>query len=189
MKIYAYSYPGGSGLTKDYKDIEWKLKVQPYLKYRVFYDEETAVEFLKRYKMKHKLRGISQYGNTFIDLVVNATYIIFNNCLYINFDKSNVPDVEFNISDGNSCVIERADTVSIKISNILLSNRTIVGHMIAIYYILKFAGKFLDINIEIPDRSIYYALFAYTGENENILRVQRMIKERLGGFSVTLNNW
>lgn len=189
MKIYAYTYPGGSGMTKDYKEIAWKLRIQPYFKYRVFYDMEVAQEFIRRYTMKKELKSLNCYGTVFTDKVISVTYFIYANTIFINYDKHKLPELVFEINNNECAVNQLADTVSLRIDNIQVNNQSIIAHMIAIIYILRFAGEFVDLNIALPDRSIYYALFAYTGDNEIINRAQHAMKERLGGLAVTVENW
>ena len=47
-------------------------------------------------------------------------------------------------------------------------------------------GDFVDVDITVPNHSIFYALTAYTGNSQVIRRTLQCIKMRLGKVSLTL---
>jgi hypothetical protein len=62
----------------------------------------------------------------------------------------------------------------------------ISGHMTAIYQGLHLIGDFADVDIIVPDFSIFFAVTQYTGNSRYIIKVQDLIKDRLGSVSFTL---
>ena len=47
----------------------------------------------------------------------------------------------------------------------------------------------MDIDIRVPDHSIFYALMTYKGSNKTINRVRRYIDERMAKVSVSMKDF
>ena len=103
----------------------------------------------------------------------------------------NVEVVVFEESDcfgGISRTVEyKGNRIYVKIPDIYLSDESIAGHMSAIYNILALIGNFVDVNIELPNYSIFYCLTAYSRGNNHSVKVTRdFINERLCKVAYTL---
>ena len=70
--------------------------------------------------------------------------------------------------------------------NVIVDGDTISGHIIAIYNGIKLLGDFIDVEVVVPDHSVFYAIRSYTGNNRAITRLKDYLKVRLGKVSVTL---
>ncbi|MCM1441551.1 MAG: hypothetical protein NC131_20440, partial [Roseburia sp.] len=65
----------------------------------------------------------------------------------------------------------------------------ISSHLIAIWHGLRIIGDFVDVDVTVPDHSVFYALMTYKGKNKVINRVREFIDKRPANVSVTLKNF
>lgn len=184
--LYAVVAPGVSGVYSDYSQVKRIIDLYPYTKFRKVLSEEDGYAFIKRNQNLHKFTQLSKYGNTFENCCVKLEYFIGRDSVYYNIYTSSVGELKFEhkdalISGGNNIVMA-------EIPNIKLSRNLISGHLIAIYHGLEIVGDFIDVDIVIPNHSIFYALTSYSGNSRMIKRVQKKIQDRLGEVSLTLNN-
>ena len=183
--MYAVVGPELTGIYHSMSEINNMLCLYPYLKFRRFETEDECYAFINRYKIKHTLDEITKFGDTFKRACIDMSYYI-GDAIYYNFDTSSLGIVKIVNSDANIHVGNRQKLIKAKIEGISADNDLISGHMVAIYHGLKLVGDFVDVNITVPDHSIYYALRSYTGDNRVIKRVKTLIDKRQGKISVTL---
>ena len=181
--MYAVVAPGLKGIYEDEKSIERILALYPYTKFRKFKTEQECWDFLARNNNNHGIDEITCYGDTFSTHYVTMEYFI-RDSIYYNFYTDRVGYIKVVYKD--AIVENRSDLIMVKLDNIVADNNTIWGHMIAIYHGLKIIGELMDVNIIVPDHSIFYALHSYTGNNRVIGRVNSLIKQRLGNVALTL---
>ena len=65
----------------------------------------------------------------------------------------------------------------------------ISNHLIAIWHGLQIIGTMIDVDIQVPDHSIFYALMTYKGKNKTITRVREYIDRRPAKVSVSLRDF
>ena len=76
--------------------------------------------------------------------------------------------------------------MKVKVCNVKLDNTLIAHHCIAIQNILRIFGNYINMELILPNISIYLALTKYTGTNFNIRNVQNNIESRFGEVYYTL---
>lgn len=181
---YAVIAPGIHTVYDDYSSVERIMALYPYPKFRKFSDEKLAWEFVRRHENKHAYTYINKYGDTFNKHFVKMEYFIGENSVYYNFRTQNLGYIKI-ISD-KALVENRANLIKAELKNTSLNNEMITGHLIAIYHGLSLIGEFIDVDVTVPDHSIFYALMTYKGSNKVILRVLEQIRNRMGKLSVTM---
>ena len=186
---YGYVAPGLNKVTEDFDVIRNWSRVMPYSKFRKFRSEEEAWDFVKRNKMAKDLVSIKNYGDCFDNLYLKCQYFITAKSVCYNVFTDNIGFVKVETEDPNILIENRLDVIKIKMTNIRLNNDLISSHSIAIYNLLEILGDFVDVNIEVPDQSIYYMMKAYTGTKPIYLKLQQLMKRRRGEISVTLKEW
>lgn len=183
--MYAVVAPGLSTIYTNWNDVERIKKLYPYPKWKKVYSEADAKEWLRRNTYGTGLRTVTKYGSTIDDLYINVQYKIFPDCLAIVYDTSRVGNVR--LPSTRNIVAYNGDKISVKVPNIFLSNESISGHMSAIYNILNLIGDIMDVNIELPNYSIFYSLTGYSKGNQRaIATVQDLIRNRQGAVSYTM---
>lgn len=181
---YGVVAPGLSNVYEDYKSVERIKSLYPYPKFRKFNTDEAAWEFVRRNKNKHEFSSVYKYGDTFDNLCISMEYFIGKDSIYFNFRTSKIGYIKI-ISD-RAEVENRANIITATIKNIELNNEMITSHLITIYHGLQLIGDFIDVDVTVPDHSIFYTLMTYNGNSRVINRVLEQIRNRKGKLSVSL---
>lgn len=185
MAMYAVVAPGISTIYTNWRDVERIKALYPYPKWKKVYNEQEAHEWLKRNTYGHNLNMVTKYGNTLDDLYVDVQYKIFSDSLAIVYDTSRVGNIR--LPETRNIVAYAGDRIHVKVPDIYLSELSISSHMSAIYNILNLLGDIIDVNIELPNYSVFYSLTGYSkGNLHAISTVQDMVRNRQGAVSYTL---
>jgi len=183
--IYAIVAPGYSLVTKDWGKVERAKALYPYPKWRKCYSEEEAQLFIKKNYVARPVKLIYNYGDTFQDLYVDASYRIGKDCLYFVFDTTRVGRLK--LSNPNVIVEYSGKVVYVKMPNIYLSEVSLSSHMSAVYNLLRTLGPNVDVNIKLEYFAVYYALTSYTGNKIRSIDVTKeYINSRLCKVAYTL---
>lgn len=191
VPYYGYVAPPNiGGVADNWKKIELITRAFPYPKYRKFRTHEEAVEFVKRYKGKEDRDfGLYNYGSTFKRHYVHAQYFFGEDSVYINIFNNGLGHISYEVDDHLIVKDEKADVAMFEIKHIKLNPVLVTSHALAIFYILKIVGDFLDVCIDIPSRGIFFMLNSYTGKDDKILKMLALKENRLGEVSVNLETW
>lgn len=187
--MYVLIANGYKGIVESKETLDILSSIYPYPKFRKVKTKEDAIKFLNRYNRRDYGVQFNNYGTTDSNYCYAfIKYVIDNSDLYVSIDTSKIGFIRINNKNKKDVVVDNRPTmIRFKISNINLKDELISDHCIAIYTILDILGEYVDVNIEIPDISVYLALYKYVGESYVIKNTQEIIKERLGGVSVTIN--
>lgn len=187
--MYAIVAPGLSGVFANWSDVDRIRRLYPYPKWTKCATEEQAHEWLRRNTYGHGLSAITNYGNTLENLYIKVKYKIFTDCICYVLDCKHVGNIRLHNDD--ALIEYKGSKINIKLDNIYLSNESISGHMSAIYNILNMLGPYIDVDIELPYYSLFYALTGYSkGNNRYVQIVKSLIDDRLGevAYSLKLEN-
>lgn len=183
--MYAVVAPGLSCVYTNWRDVERIKKLYPYPKWVKVDSEEAAREWLKRNTYGHNLSTINKYGNTLDDLYVDAKYKIFKDCLCLVYDTSRVGEIR--LPKSRNLIEYKPGKIYVRIPDIYLSEESIVGHMSALFNLFKTVGDIVDVNVELPNYSIFYCLTGYSkGNQKSIFTVQNLIRNRQGAVSYSV---
>jgi len=186
-----YGFVGGTIRTvfNDYKKIERLAIIYPYCSYRKFYDEADAWRWVGTHGSRKITSNIYKYGKTFDKHFVTFEYKIANASVYANITTKNLGYVKL-LSDDNNVVIDnRTGSIYLEIKDLDLNPDLVLSHLIAIYNVLDLLGNFVDVEVVLPNHSIFFALTKYTGNSRALLRVIEKIKKRKGGLAWTLKDY
>ena len=68
-----------------------------------------------------------------------------------------------------------------------MNNESLVGHISIVYNLLSILGDYVDVNIELPYFSIFYALTSYSGGKVRAIQLTKdLISTRLGAVAYSL---
>lgn len=183
--MYAVVAPGFSSVYTNWKDVERIHALYPYCKWCKCRNEKDAQEFIKRNTNNHVVKQLYNYGDTLRDLYIDAIYKIGPDCVYYVFYCQRVGNIRLH---NDVALIEyKGSKIYAKIPDIYLSPDSIAGHMSAIHNMLLLLGDYVDVNITLPNFSIYYALTSYSRGNSRAITVTRdLIDRRLCNVAYTL---
>ena len=183
--MYAVVAPGFSCIYSNWKDVERVKALYPYPKWKKCKTEEEAQEFLKRNTCSKKLKELYNYGSTFQDMYIDVKYRIAPDCVYYVLDTKRLGVVRLHAD--NAIIEYKGTKIYIKLLNTKLSDESIAGHMSAIHNLLSIVGEFVDLNIELPNYSIFYCLTVYSkGNNRSVQLTRDAISKRLCEVAFTL---
>lgn len=183
--MYAVVAPGFSSVYVNWKDVERIHALYPYCKWRKCKSESDAQEFIKRNTNNHTVKQLYNYGDTLRDLYVDVIYKIGPDCVYYVIYCKRIGSLRLQCED--VYVEYKGDKIYVKVPNIYLSDRSIAGHMSAIHNILGLLGEYVDVNITLPNFSVYYALTSYNrGKSRAVSITRELISKRLCKVAYTL---
>lgn len=168
------------------RQLDTILAIYPYPKFRKFSDEDTAMEWLRANTRVNDLLRYNQYGETMTRGFASVEYFIANNSIYCNVRTKKVGFIRVWTEDENVKVDARPNMIKIKICNVVLDDEMIAHHILAIRRILRVLGEYVDVDIVLPDVSVYLAATKYKGSNYIIRGFQNDLRSRLGGVSFTI---
>ncbi len=188
--MYVLIANGYKGIIESKETLDVLSSIYPYPKFRAVRTREDALKFLRRYDRGIVSSKFSHYGDTDNYLgFASISYIINKNDLYINIDTSKVGFIRvFNNNKKDIVIDNRFNLIKIKIIGLSLNDDLISDHCMAILNILEVLGSLVDVNINIPDISIYLAIKKYSGNSYIIKNIQEVILNRLGGVSFTIDS-
>lgn len=175
-------------VTQDIDKINRLHLTHPYASFRRHETEEKALARVERLKKEGKLTSIKKYGNTFNDLYVTVRYFITEDAVYCNIYSKRFGMLDLSSSSKHVKIMNKPGLSTLKF-NAKLDDDLIISHLIVIYNVLKILGPYIDVDFIIPDKSIFYALFKYTGSKADFRHVREFINNRLGEISVTVERW
>lgn len=183
--MYAVVAPGFSCVYNNWADVERVKALYPYPKWAKCHTEAEAQEFIRRNSYSRQLKQIYNYGNTMQDMYVDVKYRIGSGCVYYVLDTKRLGSVR--IVNKDALVEYKGTKIYVKIPNIFLSNESIAGHMSAIHNLLHLVGDYVDLNIELPNYSVFYCLTVYSkGNNRSVEITRDAINKRLCKVAFTL---
>lgn len=185
--MYAVVANGICAICKAQSQLEAIIAVYPYPKFRKVYSEEEGREWIRRHNRSRNDYKFENYGNTFGSGYVSVSYVIKEDSVEYVVDTTKCGFIRVQESDDTAIESTRS-YMKIIVFDFKLCDLYIQHHILAIRRFLKIIGRYVDVDIHIPDISIYLALMKYTGTNYVIQSVQRDIEAREGGFSITICN-
>ena len=186
--MYVLVANGYSGLVRDFNTLNKLSAIYPYPKYRKVKNETEGRILLERFRRGDYGSEFDNYGETDKQNgYAKVSYIIDSGNLYVNMDTSKVGFLRVKKPRLKDVFIDnKPDMVRIMVKDINLNDDLISDHCTAISLILRTIGVYCDLNLVIPDISIYLAITKYTGESYIIKELQEQISTRLGAISYTI---
>lgn len=182
--MYAVIAPGLKGIYQDQRALDCILKLYPYATYQKCSTVEDAQNYLQSYTPSRSVADVQQFGETtFLRIIMQ--YFVRKEAFYYNFDTSKFGTIR--ILDDSAIVDNRLRRVSACIQGVQANPERIRSHLIAIYRGLKLVGELAEVEVIVPDQSIFYAIHSYTGTDKTITRVRNYIKSRPGAVSFSLD--
>lgn len=186
---YAVIVPGINTVLNDWAEVERLCALYPYPKFRKFRTAEECWEYVKRHTSRRLYTDIVKYGDTFDNLYVTMEYFICEDRVCYNFKTKKFGYISVECRDPNVKCINKNGVIKVIMSDIHLNDDLINSHMIAIWHGLRIIGEYIDVDIKVPDHSIFYTLMSYKGQNRTINRVKNYIDGRLAKVSVSMKDF
>lgn len=150
--------------------------------------EEEARQFIEKHPRKfYSGDAYKKAGWTKKTGYIRIEYYIDNNNIYANMYTDHFGFVKLNL-EFNPNVIQDAqyDRIKVKIKNVRLNNDSITSHCSAVSYLCNLLNPAINVQIIVPDISIYLALTEYKGNNAVINRITNELSSRIGKVAFVL---
>lgn len=156
--ISIYSYPQFKKVNSEYEAKQW------------FVEKDRS--FIRNTKVRYGRKDKVSY--------ISVEHFIANENIYYNIDTSKFGLIKFEEIPRNAVQDVRFDLIKLKLKNVVLDDTLIAHHCIAISNILKILGPYPNVELILPDISVYLACTKYTGKNFVIQKTKREINDRYG---------
>ncbi len=123
---------------------------------------------------------IKAYGKRDKVGYIKVNYFISNNSIYCNVDTQHFGFIRLRQVPKNVAIESSYSFMKIKFKNINLNDDLIAHHCLAISNILRLYPDTINIELVLPDVSVYLAITRYTGKNFSIRNLQSLISSRFG---------
>lgn len=183
--MYAIVANGMCAVCKNKEQLDVLAAIYPYPKFALVSSVEEGRDWIRHHNRKRNNYEFDHYGNTFSSGYVDVKYSITENGIEYYIDTTSCGYIK--LQDNKDAAVEFGyEHMRVLVTNTKLKDDLILHHVIAIRRILFILGPIVDVNVQIPDVSIYLALMKYTGSNFTIKAAQREINNRIGGFSISI---
>ena len=154
--------------------------VYSYPKVQYCKTEKECLDFIARNKRSYNKRRKKLFGWVETTAYIRIEYFISDHTIFANLYTDHFGFVVLNITEPNVIQSASYDLIKLKISNVNVMDNSITSHCVAIQYILHLLSSIINVQIIVPDISVYLALTEYTGRNAAIQRSKHLLSNRLG---------
>lgn len=183
--MYAVIASGIVRIVGTAEEVNILSAIYPYAKIHYAKTMDEAQQWILENSRKKYNTRVQKYGNTAWTRYIQIKYYISNNSIFYNLDIRKFGRTRIPLQDG-ILVDNRSNFIKVKVLNTYLNNMLIQHHALAIKRILTLLGDYCDVDIIVPDMSIYIAMTDYSGKDRILKSVSMQIKKRLGGVSFTV---
>ena len=184
--MYAFISNEYRTIVKTAERLELLLSIYSYPKFVKVKTEEEALEFFRQQDRAFIKRGALHYGGKEKCSYITVEYFIADNNIYCNIDTSNFGYVKLGNLPRNVSQEATYDLLRVKIKNVILDDNLIAHHCIAISNILSLFEQYVNVEVIVPDISVFLACTKYGGKDTTINRTKNFIKARTGEVYFTI---
>lgn len=186
--MYAFIANEYRTIVHSQRQLDFLISIYSYPKFAKVSSTEEANNFFRKYDREFLVSGCKMDGRMDKVGYLSIEYFIDKNTIYSNIVTTNFGFIKFGNVPSNVKASFSYDLIKLKFENVALDDELIAHHCIAIQNILRVVGDLVNIELRLPDLSIYLALTKYTGSNFAIRNTQNMIKNRFGNVYYTIIN-
>lgn len=147
--------------------------------------EEECRDFIKRHPRK-VYSNEKKHGWKKTTAYIRIEYFISDKTIYANLYTDHFGFVQLNIKNKNILQSATYDMIKLKIPYVNVNDDSISSHCIAIQYILSLMSPIINVQVKVPDLSVFLALTEYTGNNSVLNRIRSYLGNRVGKVALLL---
>lgn len=184
--MYAFVSNEFRAIIYSQRQLDFFLSIYTYPQFRKVDTQEEAKKFFIQCNRKFIESGLNKFGRDSDIGYITIEYFISDNNIYCNIYTKHFGFIKLiNLSDN---VIQDAsyDLLKLKIKNVVLDDSLIAHHCIAIQNILRLFDTYINVELIIPDISVYLACTKYKGKNFSIRNLQGALSSRMGSVFYTI---
>lgn len=184
--MYALVANGIQTICRTQRQLDTMLAIYQYPKFAKCSTEEEALAWIRRHSRHVSAMCSRHYGDTSSKGYAVLRYAIKDNAVYAVLETNLLGYIRVESQSDDVRVSCSRDVIYINVIGVVLDDGMIAHHIIAIRRLLRIIGEYVDVDIVVPDMSVYLAATKYKGKNYIIKVMQKDIMSRLGGVSFTV---
>lgn len=168
------------------RQLDFLCGIYSYPSFKKVQTEQEALAFFANKNREYIDSGIKRFGKNSDIGYVSVEYFIANNNIYVNVNTKRFGFIKLYTLPSNVKQDSTYDLLKLKICNVHLDDKLIAHHCIAILNILNLLDDCMNVELVVPDISVFLACTKYKGKNHGIVRLQSKLKSRLGQTFYTI---
>ena len=184
--MFAFVSNEYSGIVYSKQQVKVLSRLYTYTVAQFCTTEQEARDFIKR-NPRHVYSHMKSAGWKKTTAYIRVEYFIADETIYANLYTDHFGFVQLKIVN-NPNILQSAtyDLIKLKIPYVNVRDESITSHCAAIIHILSLMSPIINVQIKVPDISIYMALTEYSGRNATIKNTQKYLKSRIGKVALLL---
>ena len=178
--MYAFVSNEYRAIVYSQRQLDFLLGVYSYPQFRKVETIADAKKFFNSCNREFLETNLNKYGRNQNIGYVSIEYFIDNNNIYVNIDTRHFGFIKLMDLPANVKQDSSYDLIKLKICNVALDDDLIAHHCVALQNILSLLDDYLNVEIILPDISVYLACEKYKGKNFMINRFQGAVAQRPG---------
>lgn len=188
--MYAVIASGRTKICNTRQELDLFKAIYSYVKYHYVETYAEGVEWIRQNQRDAYDVRVTNFGSsTNTGGFITIEYFITGTVILYNLDTSKFGRTYIIPDDDLVKVDNRPNLIKVKVCNTILDDMIIAHHVIAINRILRIIGEYADVNIVVPDISVYVAMTSYQGKDSTITCIREMLSRRIGGISFTVREY
>lgn len=184
--MYAFVSNEYRAIIYTQRQLDFLCSVYSYPKFKKVETAKEAREFFTANDREFFTPSLKQYGKVEDIGYISVQYFIDGNNIYVNTFTEHFGFIKLSNLPSNVKQDASYDLLKIKICNVVLDDSLIAHHCIAINNILTLFDPYVNIELILPDVSIYLACTKYKGRNFGIKNLQGTLQSRMGATFYTV---
>lgn len=184
--MYAFVSNEYRAIVYTQRQLDFLSSVYTYPQFKKVSTTEEAQRYFNRCNRKFIGTGLNKFGKDSDIGYIRIEYFIDGKNIYANVNTSKFGFIKLCGLPSNVKQDSTYDLLKIKVCNVVLDDSLIAHHCTAIANILSLFDSYINVELVIPDISIFLALTKYSGKNYAIKRTQRILNGRMGKVFYTI---
>lgn len=178
--MYAFISNEYRSIVYTQRQLDFLSSIYSYPKFKMVNTMAEANEFFaKNYREFYK-PSLNQYGKVDDIGYISIQYFIDGRNIYVNVFTKHFGFIKLSNLPKNVKQDASYDLLKLKICNVILDDSLIAHHCTAISNILSLFDLYINMELILPDVSVYLACTKYKGKNFSIRNLQSVLQARMG---------
>lgn len=178
--MYAFVSNEYRTIVRTQRQLDFLCSIYSYPKFKAVTTIAEAKKFLADNDRAFFTPSLNKYGKVDDIGYISIQYFIGGNNIYVNVHTEHFGFIKFKQLPRNIKQDASYDLLKLKICNVVLDDKLIAHHCNAIKYVLSLFDDNINVELILPDVSIYLACTKYTGRNFVISALQDTLRKRKG---------
>lgn len=178
--MYAFVSNEYRSVVHTQRQLDFLCSIYSYPKFKMVNTMAEAKEFFNSNDRQFFTPSLNKYGKVDDIGYISIQYFIDGNNIYVNVFTKNFGFIKLSNIPSNVKQDASYDLLKLKICNVVLDNNLIAHHCTAIRNILSLFDSYINMELILPDVSVYLACTKYKGRNFSIQNLQGVLKSRMG---------